>query len=33
MTTETLFGLRVPFVILFAAFAAFIAWMAVRRGQ
>lgn len=31
MTAETLFHLRIPFVIAFAVFAAAVAWVAVRR--
>jgi hypothetical protein len=31
--TETLFRLRIPFVILFFAFSAVVAWMAVRRAE
>lgn len=30
MSTETLFGLRVPFVIVFAVIAAALAWLAAR---
>jgi hypothetical protein len=30
--TETLFGLRIPMVLLFAAFAAVALWAAVRRA-
>ena len=33
MTTETLFRLRVPFQLLLLAFAAFLAWIAVRRSE
>jgi hypothetical protein len=30
--TETLFGLRIPFVILFAAVAAILSWLAIRSS-
>ena len=33
MTTETLFRLRVPFQLFLFAFAAFLAWVAVRRSE
>lgn len=33
MSTETLFRLRVPFELLLLVFAAFLAWMAVRRSE
>jgi hypothetical protein len=33
MTTETLFRLRVPFQLLLLAFAALLAWLAVRRSE
>jgi hypothetical protein len=31
--TETLFGLRIPFVIAFAVVAAILAWLASRSSQ
>jgi hypothetical protein len=33
MSAESLFGLRIPFVLLFAAFAVLLAWAALRRAE
>jgi hypothetical protein len=31
--TETLFHWRIPFVLLFAAFALLLGWAAIRRSE